>query len=389
MKLRSTTPRKLVTKSTLVAAAVFMVVSGPMQLFAPMASADQWDDQIQALQQEISGYDAQAQKLSKQAASLSSEIARLQNEQATAQAAITLNTLKAKDLAEQIKTNEQKLADQEKVLSDTLVDIYFNGQTTPIEVLAGSKSLGDYVDRQSQRATVRDQVKYSTEQIKKLKAKLEEQKKEVESIIADQTVRKNQLEASRAKQAKLLADTQGQEANFQAKMKDARAQIVELNAQQKAAWAAATGGGNYSSGSVSGFTWRNYSGEQGCGGGYPWCGGGVDEFALYAGQCTSYTAWAAKYRFGKKVLSFQGEGNAYEWVNSGPKWMSARTDDTPEVGAAAVMPINELSSVGHVMIVEYITDDGWVGVSQYNFGGTEQFSTMEIPASSVKFVHFQ
>lgn len=392
-RLKSARPKSVAVRSTLVVMAVLMAAGGVMQFSSTDVRADVYDDQLKALQKEVDNFSAEAQKLAQQADSLSNAIAKLQNEQAQVQAEISLNEVKAKDLAGQITTNEKKLADQEDVLANTLVDMYLDGQTTPIEVLAGSKSLGDYVDQQSQRATVRDQVSYSTKQIKILKQQLEDQKKEVEQIISDQKVKKQQLVASQNEQARLLNETQGQEAAYQQKVSDVKAQMEQVHAQQRAAWAAATNGGNSSSGNYSGFSWRKYTGEQGCSGGYPYCAGGldytVDEFALYARECVSYAAWAAKYRFGKSVGSFRGQGHAYQWVSSAPAYMGAFVNDTPAVGAAAIMPANGLSSYGHAMIVEYVLNDGWVGVSQYNFAGNGQYSTMEIPASSVAYVHFR
>jgi len=52
------------------------------------------------------------------------------------------------------------------------------------------------------------------------------------------------------------------------------------------------------------------------------------------------------------------------------------------------MPRNALSPVyGHVMIVDYLTDDGWIGISHMNwFSG--QYSTMEVWQPSVLYIHF-
>jgi surface antigen len=62
-----------------------------------------------------------------------------------------------------------------------------------------------------------------------------------------------------------------------------------------------------------------------------------------------------------------------------------RVDQNPEVGAVA---ITTAFPSGHAMYVEYVLDDGWVGVSQMNWDVRGHYSTMEVKASGVWFIHF-
>jgi surface antigen len=70
--------------------------------------------------------------------------------------------------------------------------------------------------------------------------------------------------------------------------------------------------------------------------------------------------------------------------------MNATVDDVPEVGSVAILPPTPgFAPIGHAMVVESIQGGGWVHVSQYNFGGSHEYSTMDIATSGVVFVHFQ
>jgi peptidoglycan hydrolase CwlO-like protein len=103
MKRRSTTPvsKGLVTKFTIVAIAVVMVVAAPLSMM-PRANADRFDDQINALQQQINQYQAEAGKLRAQADTLQTKVNALNNEKAQIQARIDLNQVQYDQLLSQI-----------------------------------------------------------------------------------------------------------------------------------------------------------------------------------------------------------------------------------------------------------------------------------------------
>ena len=69
--------------------------------------------------------------------------------------------------------------------------------------------------------------------------------------------------------------------------------------------------------------------------------------------------------------------------------MRANVDNTPRVGSVAITPISNFTPLGHAMVVEEVYGDGWVRVSQYNFAGTGEYSTMDLKVSSAVYVHFQ
>lgn len=92
---------------------------------------------------------------------------------------------------------------------------------------------------------------------------------------------------------------------------------------------------------------------------------------------------------GRRVGNFAGMGHAYQWPLTAQR-MGAAVNTTPAIGAVAVLPNTSpvAPGFGHTMNVEAILPDGWIRVSQYNFGGTGLYNTMEIRPAGVTFVHF-
>jgi surface antigen len=250
------------------------------------------------------------------------------------------------------------------------------------------------MDKNTYQSSVRDKLGSTIAAIKTLKEQLETDQKEVEKVLAEQKAQQATLAAKQAEQQSLLDQTKGDEAAYQQKVADGQAQMAAIAAQQRAALARITSGGLNNYGTVGSFQFRNYSGNSGCGGGgYSLCGvqdSYADQWGLLNRECVSYTAWAAYTRYGKYVTNFSGSGNAYQWPSSAVNLMGATINSTPAVGDVAILPATPgFSPIGHAMMVDSIEGGGWVGVSQYNFGGTGEYSTMDIASSGVVFVHFQ
>jgi surface antigen len=319
--------------------------------------ADKYDDQIKALQQEIGGYQAQAAALNAQAQTLQTELAGLAAEKATIQGQIDLSQAKYDKLVHDIAETEQKIADNKDALGQIIADMYVDGTISPLEMLASSNNIGDYVDQQEYRSSIQNSLSDTIDQINKLKKQLEEQKKDVERVLADQKSQRDALAAKEAEQAKLLADTQGQEASYQQLSSKRNAEINSLKSQQAAemaAAAAAQGAGNIGGGSVGG-------------GGYPgmWANAPqdslVDNWGLYNRECVSYTAWKVAST-GRYVPHFAGAGNANQWPSTAAQH-GIPSGSTPVAGSVAIWYIG---AYGHSMYVEAVNGDGTITVSDYN-----------------------
>lgn len=392
MKQRSTTPvsRRFATKSILVAASILMAVAAPLSLM-PRVKADKYDDQIAALQQQAAAYQAQANQLNTQANTLANKLQELGAQKAAVEVQIQVGQAQYDKLTAQIAETEIKIKNNQDALGAIIANLYVDGTISPLEMLASSKNIGDYVDKQTYQSSIQDQLTATISTIKNLKKKLETDKVSVKEVLDKQTAQRNSLAAIAAQQQTLLDQTRGQEAAYTNLVASTKQQMATIHAQQKEALARITNNGAYNSGAVGAFEFRNFSGNKGCSGGYPYCGGKdtmVDPWGLYNQECVSFSAWRA-VKMGKTVGYFSGRGNAYEWPQTATNQMNAIIESTPHVGDVAILPSTPgFAPIGHSMNIEAILGDGWLRVSQFNFGGTGEFSTMDIKTSGVVVLHF-
>lgn len=382
--------------------AVIVAIAGPLQL-AQTAHADKYDDKIRAIQQQVSEYQARAGELRQQANTLQAVVAKLTAEKNAIQAQLELNQAQFDKLTADIAINKQKIVDNQSALGGILASLYVDATISPLEMLASSKNVSDYMDKQEYRTAVSERLNSIIEQVKTLKAQLETDQKALEKVLEEQKSHRATLAAKEAEQQGILDQTKGEEATYQHHIGLAKGEMARIASEQRAALARLTGGGVNNSGRVGSFQFRNFSGNTGaCGGGYGWssvtgvnyCQGPldsmVDQWDLFSRECVSFAAWSAYYQYGKAVSSFSGSGHAYQWPNTASRLMGAAVNQTPEVGSVAILPATSgLAPVGHAMVVTAVLDGGWVQVSQYNFGGTGEYSTMDVHSSGVNFVHFR
>jgi len=385
-------PGSKISRIRLGVCATLVAIATALQLAGNAVHADQYDDQINAIQSEVDQYQAQANQYHKKADSLQAAVSALTAEKNAIQAQLDLSQAKFDKLTSDIAKNKEKLKDNQRALGDIIADLYVDGEISPLEMLASSKNVGEYMDKNTYQSSVRDKLNSTISTIKSLKEKLEHDQKEVKKVLDQQTSQRAALAAKEAQKQQLLNQTRGSEAAYKQKVAEGQAQMAAVAAEQQAALARATGGGAYNYGTIGSFQFRNYSGNMGCTGGYTYCGpqdSYSDPWGLYNRECVSYTAWAVVNRYNKYVTNFAGAGNAYEWPST-TRSMGAYTDSNPSVGSVAILPPTPgFSPIGHAMLVESIQGGGWVHVSQYNFGGTGEYSTMDIQQSGVVFVHFR
>lgn len=197
--------------------------------------------QIETLNNQISQYQTQAESLHQHAESLQEALDGITAEKNALQAQIDLNTVKVEQLTADIAANEAKLERQKQALSKTIAQIYVNGSTSAIEILASSKSVGDYVSSQEVRNSVRNQMKLAMDEVKRLREELEGQKKAVEDLLATQRAQREQLAQKEQEQASLVAKTRGEEAAYQALVTS----LEDQRAAAEAALAASLSSGSY------------------------------------------------------------------------------------------------------------------------------------------------
>lgn len=382
---------RLTTASTLIGLAALLAIGTPIAMFQQVA-ADKWDDQINGLRAQANQYQAQANELKARGDTLQNKLDSINAEKSALEANIAANQQKNAKLQADIEANTKKLEQTQDALGEMLANLYVDGKISSLELLASSQNIGDFVDKQEYRTSVRDSLGRTINEVKKLKAQLESDKKAVEKILAELGRQNDQLAAIQAEQQRLVDQTRGEEAAYQGLVASARSQMQSIAAQQQAYYASlvAKGGGN--SGVVGSFQYWGWSGNRGCTGGYPYCAGpldyGIDPWNLYTRECVSYVAWALQAKFGKTVNPFRGDGNAYQWPSSAARWSGAYRVASPQPGDVVVLPASgAFAPVGHVMIVESVSGNDMF-VSQYNFYGTGQYSTMWVKNSGVILLRF-
>ncbi len=390
MKRLSTTPAQNIKhaakKVSIIAVTIIFAATMPFQL-ARIVRADSYDQQIAQIQSQIDGYQQQAAQLSTQADDLQNALNQLDAQKNAIQAQMDLQVAKLGKLNEQIGESEKKISDDQTALGDTIANLYLSDQETPLEMLASSKSIADYVDKQTYRNTVKDSLATTITSIKTTKAQLEKQKQAVQQVIAEQQFARDALAQKENEQAQLVAQTRGQESAYQTLIANSENQKLAIQQAQQAAIVAAAhrAGGTISilpgDPNKGGYPW-----ESGC-----WVdanavshggagGDGTDALGYGCRQCVSYAAWKVGQYTGNFPMYW---GNAIDWPASA-RAAGYQTGTTPRAHSVGVISAGQY---GHVVWIEAVNDDGTVDVSQYNYydaggPGWGNYSEMRVSAST-------
>jgi peptidoglycan hydrolase CwlO-like protein len=172
----TTVSKGLVTKSALVAAAVVMGLSAPLGI-AELAYADKWDDQMSVLNAQMSQYQEQANALNAQANTLQAQLDQITAQKNAILAQIDISQKQYDSLLAQIADTKQKIADNKDALGQIIADMYVDDSISPLEMLASSNNIGDYVDKQTQREAIQDSLSKKIDEINALQKKLEKKQK--------------------------------------------------------------------------------------------------------------------------------------------------------------------------------------------------------------------
>jgi len=347
-----------------------------MSVIPRIVKADNISDQINQLQQQNNDNQKAVDALQAQATSYQDAINRLQAQITLLQGQIDNNVAQQTDLQNKIQANEAELDKQRSILGENLRVMYVEGQISTLEMLATSKNLSDFVDKEEGRTAVQNKVEDTLKRIDDLQDQLKDQKAKVESLLVEQRTQQGQLDNSRAQQAGMLAFNQAQQADYNQKTQANQAKIDALIAQQRRANDDITsgyyfirfpGGAAPHNPGVNDYPYAN--------GGFgmstaPGCvdNDGPDKWGYCMRQCVSYAAWAVE-RSGRTAPRYYG--NAKDWVSA------ARNDgipvytSNPQPGDVA---ISTAGTWGHAMYVEQVSGNQ-IYVSQYNQQLNGQYST--------------
>jgi peptidoglycan DL-endopeptidase CwlO len=345
-----------------------------MTVVPKIVTADSIGDQITRLQQENAANKNAVQQLQNEAVSYQDAINRLQSQINLVQGQIDSNTARQAEIQANMAANEQELIKQRGILGENIRVMYVDGQITTIEMLATSKNLSEFVDKEEYRTTVKNKVQATLVRINQIQNELKQQKAEVERLLAEQQSQRAVLASSRAEQASMLSYNQSQQAAFNQKTKANQAKIADLIAQQRRANNSTDGGYYFLSfnGTAHDFNPDAYP-YKNAGFGMstaPGCvdNDGPDRWGYCTRQCVSYAAWAVEAS-GRRAPTYYG--NAKDWVAKAYAHpLDVEVSRVPQPGDVA---ISTSGTWGHAMYVEKV-EGTRIYVSQYNASLNGEFS---------------
>ncbi len=344
--------------------------------FSTPALADSFDDQINALKSQAAAQSAEAARYHAEANNYRSRVNQLQAQINALRSQIQANQLQSTRLTGQIADAEAKLAHQKTVLGDIIKTMYFDSSVSPLEMLASSSNISDFLDQEQYRESIKGKIQDAMKEIQALQKSLEDQQAQLQRLIADQRSQQQQLAANQSEINQLLAVAAQNASAADAQVRSSNSQITKLKAEQAAVLAARFGGGGLTGGGA-------------CGGGYPgkWCNvpqdSVIDNWGMYNRECVSYAAFRVAVS-GRYMPRWGGFGNANQWDENAHAY-GIGVDGTPRVGDIAQ---TNAGPYGHVMYVEAILPGGKIRVSQYNFNNNGEYSEMTTSAAGLNFIHF-
>lgn len=228
------------------------------------------------------------------------------------------------NLQNQIQQKETEIIKEKNNLNETVRAYYENSQSSTLEVVIGSNSLSDAIDRTQYLEAISSQLNDQVVKINKAKADLEskkteqeKKKKQSEDLLFQQKDLKDSLDNQQTAKSQLLSQTKGQEAEYQKNLNAAWKEYEDALARSRQ-----SNESNYIGGSGSGyFTNPNPSGRLTQGYGctsYAQCG---NPNGPYGGNIHNGLDIAAKYGSSIKaaadgiVLDRGEEYNSHGWGN--------------------------------------------------------------------------
>jgi peptidoglycan DL-endopeptidase CwlO len=331
---------------------------------APFAAADTFQQQINSLQAQNAANDAAVEKLEDQATSYQDAIAKLEAKITQLQGRIDANKKEQARLGKEITAAEIELEKQKETLGQNIKSMYLEGDISTLEMLATSKDLSDFVDKEQYRKTVQDKIKSTLDKVNELKLQLKTKKNAVDSLLKEQLAQQATLGASRQEQHRLLSYSQSQIDAYNSKTAANQQRISELVAAQIAANQTLSGGVYFLRfpGAARDFNPNNYPYRNAGFGMSPGPGcvdnDGPDPWGYCTRQCVSYAAWAVKASGRQPPMYY---GNARDWVAAAyargiPVYRSPQPGD---------IAISTSGNWGHAMYVESVSGNTFM-TSEYN-----------------------
>src|SRR3990167_11507108 len=170
--------------------AVLFVITAVLAFAALMSgwvAADQFDAQIRELQNQNSGLQQNSRSLAAEAASYEDAINKLQVQIDGLHQAILDNQRQNDELQRQIDAAQVELNHQKQILGQNIKAMYLEGQISTLEMLASSKNLSEFIDKQTYRNTVQSKVRDTLDKITQIKLDLEGKQRQIQILISERS----------------------------------------------------------------------------------------------------------------------------------------------------------------------------------------------------------
>ena len=324
--------------------------------------ADQYTQQIQALQTQNSQVDSSIANLQGEASSYQQQINNLQTQISGLQSQIQSTESQISTIQNEIAVNQAKLSQEKTTLARILQSMYVDGHMTTLESLATSKNISDFVTKIEYQNIVQQQIQSDLSAINQTQTELNQQNTNLSRTLQSQQAENSQLGSEQSQQANLLAMNQQQQAAYTQQLQTNNTQLVKLEAEEAAQIAKDESGGTIVYGNCGS---SNDSYPE------PWCSASqdsmFDNWGMWNRECVSYAAWMVAST-GKYMPYWGGVGNAGEWIGNAEN-AGYPVSRTPQAGDIAILPATGpggVSPVGHAMYVMSVNSDGTINVSEYN-----------------------
>jgi peptidoglycan hydrolase CwlO-like protein len=220
---------------------VVLLISSTAFVYAQTSPTPTPDpQQVNDLQKRINDLEGKVSELRSQEQTLSSQIGAMDNQiklteyriDATKQQ-ITDLTLDIDSATKRMDHLEESLGEVTKTLVNRIVATYQIGSAPPMQILLASSDVNDLVSRANYLRIVQAHDKkllYDTQQAKNdyanQKLIFEDKKRRIEALQTQLEEYGRELDVQKEDKKRLLADTQGSEANYQRLLSEAKAQLA-------------------------------------------------------------------------------------------------------------------------------------------------------------------
>lgn len=224
---------------------IIIVTTFNFALFFNRANAqtrEELETELKKIEAQIKEYENELAKTQTQKQTLTNKINQLKKEQEKISLQIKSTNLQIKELDKQLAVTEksiknltEKIGDFRRQASSIIRAMYERDKISLAEIFLTSSSLSTFVSKSEALKQLSQKLNIVLEKVKKAKKDLENKRDELEekqnekkNLLAIQTLQNQNLQLKTAEQNKILKETQGKEAQYQASIADSKKRAQEI-----------------------------------------------------------------------------------------------------------------------------------------------------------------